>query len=98
MVCLILYSEFLFRRYECLCLVNLKIIFSVTIPETGQGTRLYLTWTFLLLCTDYVKGRGNGFQSGGAIEHGKVLSVTMFGRQERFLNSRRSRMAQTVIF
>ena len=40
-----------------------------------------------------IQGRRNGFQSGGAMEHRKVLSATMVGGQENFLNSRRSRMA-----
>ena len=42
--------------------------------------------------------RQNGFQSGGAMEHWQVLSVTMVGRPEKYLNSRRSRMAKTVTF
>ena len=45
-----------------------------------------------------VQDRGNGFQSGGAMKQWKVLSVTMVGRQEKFLNSRRSRMTKTVTF
>ena len=45
-----------------------------------------------------IQGRRNGFQSGRAMEHSKVLSATMVGRQEKFLNSRRSRMAKTVTF
>ena len=44
------------------------------------------------------QGWRNGFQSGGAMEHWKWLSVTMVGRQEKFSNSRRSRMAKTIIF
>ena len=32
------------------------------------------------------------------MEHWKVLLATMVGRQEKFLNSRRSRMAKTIIF
>ena len=44
------------------------------------------------------QGRRNGFQSGEAKEYWKVLSVTMVGRQENFLNSRRSRMAKIVTF
>ena len=45
----------------------------------------------------------NGFQSGGrwgegGMEHWKVSSATMVGRQEKFSNSRRSRMAKTIIF
>ena len=35
---------------------------------------------------------------GGGMKHGKVLSATMVGRQEKFSNSRRSRMAKTIIF
>ena len=42
------------------------------------------------------QGQQNGFQSGGAKEHWKVLSATMVGRQEKFLNSKHSRMAKTV--
>ena len=34
----------------------------------------------------------------GAMEQWKVFSATMVGRDEKFLNSRRSRMAKTVIF
>ena len=56
--------------------------------------------------TTYTKGRyayifqgqRNGFQSGGAKEHCKVLPTTMVDRQERILNSRRSRMAKKVTF
>ena len=44
------------------------------------------------------QGARNGFQSGGAMEHGKVLLATMIVREEKFLNSRRSRMAKTVTF
>ena len=32
------------------------------------------------------------------MEHCKALSVTMVGRQEKLLNSRRSTMAETVTF
>ena len=42
--------------------------------------------------------RRRGFQSGGAMEHWKVLPATMVGRQEKSLNSRHSRMAKTVTF
>ena len=45
-----------------------------------------------------LQGRRNGFQNGEAMEHWKVLSATMVGRQENVLNSRRSRMAKTVTF
>ena len=38
------------------------------------------------------------FKVGGAMEHWKVLSDTMAGWQERFSNSRCSRMANTIIF
>ena len=38
------------------------------------------------------------FSGGGALEHWKVLLVTMVCRQETFLNSRRSRMAKTLTF
>ena len=38
-------------------------------------------------------GRGEG-----AMEHWKVLSATMVGRQEKFSNSRCSRMAKTINF
>ena len=44
------------------------------------------------------QGWRNGFQSGGAMEHWQVYSATMVGREEKFLNSRRSRMAKTVTF
>ena len=37
-----------------------------------------------------VLGRRNGFQCGGTKEHWKVLSATMVGRQEKFLNSKHS--------
>ena len=40
--------------------------------------------------------RRNGFQSGGTIEHWKILSTTMVDRQENVLNFRRSRMAKIV--
>ena len=43
-------------------------------------------------------GPGNGFQSGGAKEHWRLLSGTIFGWQEKFLNSRRSRKAKAVTF
>ena len=43
-------------------------------------------------------GRQNGFQSGGTAEHWKVFLATMFGRQEKVLNFRRSRMSKTVPF
>ena len=44
------------------------------------------------------QGQRNGFQSGGAMEHWKVLPATMVGRQEKSLNFRHSRMAKTVTF
>ena len=44
------------------------------------------------------QGRRNECQSVGAMEHWKVLSATMDGRQENFLNSRRCRTAKTVTF
>ena len=50
------------------------------------------------LKNDSEQGRQNGFQSGGAMEHWKVLSATMVGRQEKVSNSRRSRMAKAIIF
>ena len=50
----------------------------------------------LYILTYNDQGRRNGFQSGGAKEHWKVLSATMVGRQEKFLNSKHSRMAKTV--
>ena len=40
----------------------------------------------------------NGFQNGGSIEHWKVLSATMVGKQENILNSWSSRLAKTVAF
>ena len=36
--------------------------------------------------------------TGGGMERWKILSATMVGRQETFSNSRRSRMAKTIIF
>ena len=45
-----------------------------------------------------LQGRRNGFQGGGAMEHWQVLPATMVGQLEKFLNSRRSRMAKTVTF
>ena len=48
------------------------------------------------------QSRESGFRSEGAMEHWQVLSATMFGGPEKFLNSRRStrcsRMAKTVTF
>ena len=44
------------------------------------------------------QGRRNGFQSRGAMEQRKVLPATMVGRQEKSLNFRHSRMAETVTF
>ena len=44
------------------------------------------------------QARRNRFQSRGAFEHRQVLSGTMVGQEEKFLNSRRSRMAKTVTF
>ena len=52
--------------------------------------------TLYILTYNY-QGRRNGFQSGGAKEHWKILSATMIGRQEKCLNSKHSRMAKTVI-
>ena len=49
-------------------------------------------------CVTYGFQNRNGFQSGGAMEHWKVLSAIMVERQEKFLDSRRSRMAKTVTF
>ena len=40
----------------------------------------------------------NGFQSGGTMEQGKELSLTMFGREEKILDIRHSRMATTVAY
>ena len=58
-----------------------------------QKVLTYLTKEVLLY-----QGRRNGFQSGGVMEHWKVLSTTMVDRPEQFLNSRRSRIAKTVTF
>ena len=55
------------------------------------------THLFILIYT-YLQGRRNGFQSGGAMEHWKVLSAAMVDRQERFPNSRQSRITKTIIF
>ena len=44
------------------------------------------------------QGRRNGFQSGGAMEHWKVLPAIMVGWQEKSLNSRHSTMAKAVTF
>ena len=65
-----------------------------------QNSRQILSERLLMVLVriDLVSGPRNGFQSGGAIEHWKVLSTTMVGRQENFSNSRRSRMAKTIIF
>ena len=38
------------------------------------------------------------FKVDGAMEHWKVLSITMVGWQEKFLNSSSSRLAKTVAF
>ena len=38
------------------------------------------------------------FKVNGAKDYWKVLPATMVGRQEKFLNSRRSTMAKTVTF
>ena len=38
------------------------------------------------------------FKVGGTMEYWKVLSATMVGWQEKFSNSRRSRMVKTIIF
>ena len=46
----------------------------------------------------YHQGRWSGFESERAMEHWKVLSATMVGRQEKLLNSRRSRMTKAVTF
>ena len=46
-------------------------------------------------------GGGEWTGGGGCMEHWKVLSatmVTMLGRQEKYSNSRRSRIAKTIIF
>ena len=43
-------------------------------------------------------GGENGFQSGGTMEQGKELSLTMFGREEKILDIRHSRMATTVAY
>ena len=43
-------------------------------------------------------GEQNGLHSGEEMEHEKALWVTMVSRQERFFNSRRSRMAETLSF
>ena len=40
----------------------------------------------------------NGFQSGGTMEQGKELSLTMYGREEKILDIRHSRMATTVAY
>ena len=39
-----------------------------------------------------------GEVGGGGMKHGKVLSATTVGRQEKFSNSRRSTMVKTIIF
>ena len=43
-------------------------------------------------------GRRNGFQSGGAMKHWKLFSATMVNRQEKILNSSRSKLTKTVTF
>ena len=53
--------------------------------------------TSLKVTLDWSKRR-NGYQSGGAKEHWKGMSATMVGQEEKFLNSRRSRMAKIVTF
>ena len=58
-------------------------IISKIIISTGTKFICYQEW-------------GNEFQSGADTEYWKVLSASMVGWQEHFLNSRRSRMAKTV--
>ena len=55
-----------------------------------------VSYTYLWCLNFNVYGRWKGFYSGGAMEHWKVLAATMVDRQEKNLNSRRSRMAKTV--
>ena len=43
-------------------------------------------------------GEQNGFHTEGDLEHEKVLLFAMVSRQERFFNSRCSRMAETLSF
>ena len=43
---------------------------------------------------DFKEGTGEG----GAMDHWKVLSATMVGRQEKFSRTRCSRMTKTIIF
>ena len=45
-----------------------------------------------------LQGREKRIQSKEAMEHWKRMLATMFDRQEKFLNSRRSRMPKTVTF
>ena len=49
--------------------------------------------TLYILTYNY-QGRRNGFQSGEAKEHWKVLSAIMVGRQEKFLNSKHTRITK----
>ena len=44
------------------------------------------------------QGRRNEFPIRGATEYWKVISATMVDWQEKFLNSRRSRIVNTVAF
>ena len=61
---------------------------------SNQGRYIGLSLNILV----QIQGRRNGSQSGGAMEQWKILSATMVGGQEKFLNSKRSRMAKTVTF
>ena len=54
--------------------------------------------TFHRFSLSFYLVQGNGFQSGGAMEHWQVFSASMVGREEKKLNSRLSRLAKTLAF
>ena len=65
------------------------------------NTQLYskpVIFIFLLSEGHDVQCWQNGFQSEGAMDHWKVLSVAMVDQQKHFLNYRHSRMAKIVTF
>ena len=77
-------------RGDCFSLevhVKLGIPSNISLRQKCSNTEYFL-----------VRGRRNGFENGGLMEHWKVLPVTMVGWQGKILNSRRSRMAKIVEF
>ena len=81
-----------------LLILEYSVMTSNGLAVTSNHVRFHTT-TYAKGKYAYVfQGQRNIFQIGGAKEHWKVLPATMVDQQEKFLNSRCSRMAKKVTF